>query len=127
MFYLSEKEFQDKLRRAKLKNKSLERKQELRNEKNKHKTRKNFSTSKLVLWAIILLVFEIVLFVEYCMAKWGDFSAAYALIGIPATLIPVVWAYYSKSKAENTQGGITYDMAMKDYEIEDNEEFVDEE
>ena len=34
------------------------------------------------------------------------------LIGIPATLIPIIWGYYSKAKAENTQGGITYDMAM---------------
>ena len=36
----------------------------------------------------------------------------YALIGIPATIIPIVLGYYSKSKAENTAGGITYDMAM---------------
>lgn len=44
--------------------------------------------------------------------KYGDLSAMYALIGIPATIIPIVLGYYSKSKAENTAGGITYDMAM---------------
>lgn len=115
MFYLSEKEFRRKMKEQKLKNESAIRKQELQKEKDKYKTHKKISTSKLVLWTIIILVIQIVFFVEYCMVKYGDFSAAYALIGIPATLIPVVWGYYSKSKAENTVGGITYDMAMNNY------------
>lgn len=121
MFYMSENEFRNKMRKQRLKNQSIARKQELLKEKNRYKEpKKSLSTSKMILWAIIALIFEIVVFVEVVMWKWGDFSAVYALIGIPATLIPVVWAYYSKSKAENTAGGITYDMAMKDYGIDEN-------
>ena len=121
MFYMSEREFRNKMRKQRLKNQSIARKQELQKEKSRYKEpKKSLSTSKMILWAIIVLIFEIVVFVEVVMWKWGDFSAAYALIGIPATLIPVVWAYYSKSKAENTAGGITYDMAMKDYGIDEN-------
>lgn len=102
---------------------SKERLQSLKAEQDKYKRKfKKPSTSKIVLWAIILLNLQIVLFVEAAMMRWGDLSAAYALIGIPATLIPTVWGYYSKSKAENTVGGITYDMAMKDYESEDEAE-----
>lgn len=55
---------------------------------------------------------EIIVFCQYAMLEFGDTSALYALIGIPAVLVPTIWGYYSKSKAENTAGGITYDMAM---------------
>ena len=122
MFYLSEKEFRVKMKEQRIKNESILRKQELLKEKNKYKPHKKFSTSKLVLWSIIALVFEIVLFVEFCMVKYGDFSAAYALIGIPATLAPIVWSYFSKSKAENTAGGIVFEQAMKDYFMENSTE-----
>ena len=64
MFYLSEKEFRRKMKEQKIKNESAIRKQELQKEKDKYKTRKKISTSKLVLWTIILLVFQIVFFVE---------------------------------------------------------------
>ena len=74
--------------------------------------KKKWSTSKIVLLVVFILCIEIVIFCEVMMNKYGDLSAMYALIGVPATLIPTVCAYMIKSKAENTQGGITYDMAM---------------
>jgi len=49
----------------------------------------------------------------------------YALIGIPVALAPIIWGYYSKSKAENTSGGIVYDMAMRS--TEDNSTYDTEE
>lgn len=112
--YMSEKEFRDKMRKIRLRNESDVRKQELREARNKNK--KKFQTSKVILWVMIALVLEIVAFVEFAMMKWGDFSSMYALIGIPATLVPVIWGYYSKARAENTVGGITYETAMKEYE-----------
>lgn len=113
MRYISEKEYENRLRRIRLNNISKERKLNLKNEKNKGRQKiKLPSTSKLILLAVLLLNVQIIWFVEKAMMEWGDFSAAYALIGIPATLIPIIWAYYSKSKAENTTGGIVYDMAM---------------
>ena len=94
-------------------NLSKERKSKLRKEKNKYFPKFKFpSTSKLILLGAILLCLQIVLFCEHMMITTGDTSAMYVLIGIPATLIPVIWGYYSKAKAENTAGGITYDMAM---------------
>lgn len=60
----------------------------------------------------ILLCVQIVAFCEYAMMTLCDTSALYVLIGIPAALAPIIWGYYSKSKAENTAGGIVYDTAM---------------
>ena len=75
-------------------------------------TKNKLTTSKLALLAVFLLSIQIIIFCEIMINKYGDLSAMYALIGIPATIIPIVLGYYSKSKAENTAGGITYDMAM---------------
>jgi len=59
-----------------------------------------------------LLCLEIIIFCEYMMVKTGDLSSLYAMIGVASALIPLCLGYYFKSKAENTAGGITYDMAM---------------
>ena len=104
MGFISEKEYETRMSIIKRKNLSNERKRKLREEKYKNIPKLKLpSTSKLILIGAVLLCLEIVIFCEYAM---------YVLIGIPATLIPIIWAYYSKSKAENTQGGIVYDMAM---------------
>lgn len=117
MFNLSEKEYEVKLKNIQAKNASKERKRKLKEEENKYKNKFKFpSTSKLILLGAVLLCFQIVVFCEYLMIKLEDTSSLYVLIGIPATLIPIIWGYYSKSKAENTVGGITYDMAMRENE-----------
>lgn len=117
MGYLTEKEYETRMRKLKQRNESHERKRKLIEEKIKYFPKlKLLSTSKLILLGAVLLCLEIVIFCEYVMIKFGDTSAMYVLVGIPATLIPVIWSYYSKSKAENTKGGITYDMAMMQYE-----------
>lgn len=113
MGYISEKEYEARMKKIKHDNVSRERKRKLREEKRKHMPKfKLPSTSKLILIGAVLLCLQIVIFCEYVMITLGDTSAMYVLIGIPATLIPIIWGYYSKAKAENTQGGITYDMAM---------------
>ncbi|MZT65214.1 hypothetical protein GT674_04240 [Blautia sp. BIOML-A1] len=45
-----------------------------------------------------------------------------ALLGIVASLAPVIFGYYSKSRAENTEGGIVYETAMKEQEAIINSE-----
>lgn len=120
---LNEHEYLIRMKEIQLKNLNKERKRKLKEEKkkckhkkqNKKEHKKKFklpSASKLILLGAILLCLEIVLFCEYVMLKLGDTSAMYVLIGIPATLIPVIWGYYSKAKAENTVGGIKHDTAM---------------
>lgn len=117
MGYMSEKEYEKKMTMLKLCNESRERKRKLKEEKKKYSPKLKLpSTSKLILLGAVLLCLQIVIFCEYVMLELGDTSAMYVLVGIPATLIPIIWGYYSKSKAENTKGGITYDMAMMQYE-----------
>lgn len=77
-----------------------------------NKKKKKFSTSKLILWATFLMCIQIVLFCEYAIIRLEDASSIYAMIGAPIAFIPVVIGYFSKSKVENTSGGITYEMAM---------------
>ena len=63
--YLSETDFEDKLAKIKENNASKERKQLLQAEKDKYKSTKNkrpLSTSKLLLWVVVLICIEIIIF-----------------------------------------------------------------
>lgn len=113
MFDLTQKEFEKKLAEIQEKNKQKEYRRLLREERKKSRTKIKFpSTSKLILLMAFLLCLEIIIFCEYMMVKTGDLSSLYAMIGVASALIPLCLGYYFKSKAENTAGGITYDMAM---------------
>lgn len=113
MFDLTQKEFEKKLAEIQEKNKQKEYRRLLREERKKSRTKfKLPSTSKLILLVAFLLCLEIIIFCEYMMIKTGDLSSLYSMIGVASALIPLCLGYYFKSKAENTAGGITYDMAM---------------
>lgn len=113
MFDLTQKEFEKKLAEIQEKNKQKEYRKLLREERKKSRTKiKLPSTSKLILLVAFLLCLEIIIFCEYMMVKTGDLSSLYSMIGVASALIPLCLGYYFKSKAENTAGGITYDMAM---------------
>lgn len=130
MRYLSDKQFQSKMSKIRMENKQKKKLQALKAERKKYQHKLKLpSTSKLILLGIILLCVEIVIFCEYVMLKLQDTSSMYVLIGIPTSLIPVVLGYYFKSKAENTSGGIVYDMAMSQLDNqpeENNSEDSDE-
>lgn len=111
MFHMTEKEYKRKMKKVAEQNKSYERKQAIKDAKVQKKI-KFPATSKIVLFSMIILCVQIVIFAEYAMLKLENMSAMYALIGIPVALTPTIWGYYSKSKAENTKGGITYETAM---------------
>lgn len=114
MRYISEKEFNTQLKRIQKENESKERARKLKEERDKGRKKIKFpSTSKLILLGVIILCVQIVFFCEYAMLTLYDASSLYVLIGIPAALAPIIWGYYSKSKAENTQGGIVYETAME--------------
>lgn len=74
--------------------------------------KEKITTSKVILAAILLLCVEIIIYAEIVMWKLNDLTSLYVLIGIPGALAAVIWGYYSKSKAENSVGGITYEVAM---------------
>ena len=122
MRYMSELQYDIEMKRIKRENSSRRRIQKLQEEKNKLKKKHKLPpTSKLVLLVVFALSIQIIAFVEFVMLKYGDFSAAYALIGIPVTIVPTILGYYHKSKAENTQGGIIYEKAMMENDEDDDE------
>lgn len=126
MKYISEKEFNFRMKEIQKENLSKERARKLKEEKQKGKPKRKIpSTSKLILLGMILLCVQIVIFCEYAMMTLYDASSLYVLIGIPAALAPIIWGYYSKSKAENTVGGIVYDTAMAEMQMQN--ETVDNE
>ena len=124
MRYISEKEDNAEMLRIKHENESKARLRKLRAEKAKGRQKKsrNIPTSKLVLWAMVILVFGIAIWFMYESHRLCDLSQAYALLGIVASLAPVIFGYYSKSRAENTEGGIVYETAMKEQEAIINSE-----
>lgn len=125
---LSESEFENRLKKVQINNRQKEMKKILREEKQKMKHKMKLpSTSKLVLLVVFLMCIEILFFCEFAMIVLGDAEAMYALIGIPAALVPVCLGYFSKSKHENTNGGIIYETAMeklRQNKPDDNEEAV---
>ena len=124
MRYISEKEYNAEMLRIKHENESKARLRKLRAEKAKGRQKKsrNIPTSKLILWAMVILVFGIAIWFMYESHRLCDLSQAYALLGIVASLAPVIFGYYSKSRAENTEGGIVYETAMKEHEAIINSE-----
>ena len=72
------------------------------------------STSKIILFIVILMVIEIICFAEYEMNKLGDLTPMYSLIGIVGVLAPIIKHYYLKATKENTKGGIVYDKVLYD-------------
>lgn len=92
--------------------------------------KKKFSTSKLVLWATFLMCVEIIAFCQYAIIRLEDASSIYAMIGAPVAFIPVVIGYFSKSKVENTVGGVVYETAIaelnssSEYIIEEEQDFI---
>lgn len=124
MRYISEKEYNAEMLRIKHENESKARLRKLKAEraKGRQKKSRSISNSKLALWAMVILVFCIAIWFMYESHRLCDLSQAYALLGIVASLAPVIFGYYSKSKAENTEGGIVYETAMKEQEITSNSE-----
>lgn len=110
---MTSREYELELKKIKAKNRQIEMKRNLKATKVSRFNIPKISTSKLILVAVLLLNLQIIYFVEKAIMTYGDLSALYALIAIPTTLIPTVWAYFSKAKAENCAGGITYDSAME--------------
>ena len=130
MAHISNEEYEIELAKIKAENASKERKRKLQEEVKKGKRKREFkmpSMSKLLMFGLVALCLQIVLFVEYATIKLQDGSAMYALIGIPAALVAAMLGYFSKSKAENTANGIIYETAMleKQQQMQVNQTHVD--
>lgn len=109
-------EYKEKLRKIEYDNKQKQMKEQLKNAKYKSE-KKKYPTSKKVLFLMLVLCLQIVIVVEIYSFKFADSSALYAVVGIPVALAPVIWKFFSKSQAENTQGGIVFQNMMNEYEF----------
>ena len=88
-------------------------------EKKAARYKKHISTSKIALFVMMAICFEIIIYAEWAMYRLGDLSTLAVLVGIPASMAAVIWAYLSKSKTENQVGGIVYEATMRELDNED--------
>lgn len=73
----------------------------------------------ILIW-IVTLSFIILAFFCIYNQFFGELPWLTAMAGFPWTAYGVSQAcYYHKSKKENTKGGITYDLAMAQYQCSD--------
>lgn len=88
------------------------------------KEKKKPSWSKVLLLLLFINFFVIEIFIGWVTARsftlafdiglTPDFSPLLALIGAVISETISYGVYCAKSKAENTKGGVIYDLAMKD-------------
>ena len=125
MFYMSEKEFRSKMRKARLKNESKIRKQELRNEKNKYK--KKFQTSKIFFILLFLSCSSTQIYSMFVMYHFGELDHLGTLIG--ATLAEGIGllGYFAKSFYESREEGRLGFEKEKFYSTNSSTESCDEE
>ena len=129
---MTKQEYNEKLKQIKEHNKQIEMKRNLKEAKVKRFQLKKPNTSKLIVFVVFLICLQILWFSEHMVNLTGDTSYMYALIGVPAALIPTILGYYAKASKENQVGGITYDTAMNNletqekpvYDIESDDEAV---
>lgn len=106
--YLTSREYELELKKIKAKNRQIEMKRNLKAAKVKRFNLKKPRTSKMVLWTVIALCIQILWFTEHMATVTGDTSFMYALIAIPASLIPTVLSYMKNSRVEHQMGQFEY-------------------
>ena len=121
--YLTSREYELELKKIKAKNRQIEMKRNLKAAKVKRFNFKKPNTSKLIVFVVFAICLQILCFSEHMIRLTGDTSYMYALIGIPAALIPTILGYYAKASKENQVGGITYDTAMCNLESQERPVF----
>ena len=118
--YLTKQEYELELKKIKEKNQQIKMKQNLKAAKIKRFQFKKPNTSKLIVFVVFAICLQILWFSEHMISLTGDTSYMYALIGIPAALIPTVISYFNKAKIENTSdSGYVYEARMAELNSQD--------
>ena len=120
---MTSREYELELKKIKAQNRQIEMKRNLKAAKVKRFNLKKPNTSKLIVFVVFAICLQILWFSEHMISLTGDTSYMYALIGIPAALIPTILGYYAKASKENQVGGITYDTAMCNLESQERPVF----
>lgn len=110
---MTKQEYELELKKIKEKNQQIKMRQNLKAAKIKRFQFKKPNTSKLIVFVVFAICLQILWFSEHMISLTGDTSYMYALIGIPAALIPTVISYFNKAKIENTSdSGYVYEARM---------------
>lgn len=119
MKYITQSKFENELAKIKARNKSYERKKLLKDEKNKYRNKiKLPSTTKLVMMYLFILLNTVLIYAMVAMWHFSDLSYLGVLITDIVAQLITFFIYTVKSTKENTVGGITYDLAMKQSNID---------
>ena len=119
MKYITQSKFENELAKIRVRNKSYERKKLLKAEKNKYRNKiKLPSTTKLVMTYLFILLNTVLIYAMIAMWHFSDLSYLGVLISDIAAQLITFFIYTVKSTKENTVGGITYDLAMKQSNID---------
>lgn len=122
--YLSEKDYQDKLRQAKLQNLSNARKESLRNEKAKYKSKpwwKRVETSKVLAIYLLILMNLIIIYALVAMWHFGDLSYLGVLITDVVAQI-ITYAIYCVKAFKGKQAEEEMNFRRDQLEFEDASE-----
>lgn len=119
MKYITQSKFENELAKIRVRNKSYERKKLLKAEKNKYRNKiKLPSTTKLVMTYLFILLNTVLIYAMVVMWHFSDLSYLGVLITDIVAQLITFFIYTVKSTKENTVGGITYDLAMKQSNID---------
>lgn len=117
MKYLSEREFNSKMRIIQRKNESIDRYNKLKEESRKASIKsKKLSTDKLIAIYLFVILNVILMYSMVVMWHFADLSCLGVLITDIAGQVITYYIYAKKATAQNTKGGITYDIAMMEHE-----------
>ena len=113
MKYISEREFNSKMRVIQRRNESIDRYNKLKDEKKKVSINiKKPTTDKLIAIYLFIILNVILVYSMISMWNFADLSCLGVLITDIAGQVITYYIYAKKATAQNTKGGITYDMAM---------------
>ena len=112
MKYISEREFNSKMRVIQRRNESIDRYNKLKDEKKP-------TTDKLIAIYLFIILNVILVYSMISMWNFADLSCLGVLITDIAGQVITYYIYAKKATAQNTKGGITYDMAMLEHGLSD--------
>lgn len=126
MKYISEREFNSKMRVIQRRNESIDRYNKLKDEKKKVSINiKKPTTDKLIAIYLFIILNAILAYSMISMWNFADLSCLGVLITDIAGQVITYYIYAKKATAQNTKGGITYDMAMLEHGLSDVNNDVD--
>lgn len=121
MKYLTQREYERKLREIQRENESIERYNKLRQEKrNAQSGIKKPSTDKLIATYLFIILNVVLIYAMLAMWHFADLSYLGVLVTDIAGQVITYYIYAKKATAQNTKGGITYDLAMLEHGTENN-------